>query len=112
MALWSCYFILRLVIGIVDFVTDIIFSINLLYAGHHCCGCLALTFPFLAMLFSCICVTADWIRGTKNINKKNFIVVTLTRLTELNEPFFESAPELVLQMTMIWRYVFHDPIHI
>ena len=101
---WGVYLTIRLVIGIFDFVTDIIFSINLLQAGHLYWGCLALAFPFMAMLFSCISVTADkWIRGIESLSQKKFIVITLTRLTELYEPFFESAPELVLQTTIIWR---------
>ena len=101
---WGIYLSTRLGIGTLDFVTDVAISIILLQRGNHESGCLALGFPFIALLFSCISVTADkWIRGVESLSQKKFIVITLTRLTELYEPFFESAPELVLQLTLIWR---------
>ena len=98
------YLSTRIGIGIIDFVTDVIFSVHLLQVGHNFWGCLVLAFPFIAMLSSCISVGVDkWIRGVESLSQKKFIVITLTRLTELYEPFFESAPELVLQTTIIWR---------
>ena len=101
---WGIYLSTRLGIGILDFVTDVSISIILLQKGYYESGCLALGFPILALLLSCISVTADkWIRGVESLSQKKFIVITLTRLTELYEPFFESAPELVLQLTLIWR---------
>ena len=101
---WGVYLTIRLIIGILDFITDLAISIILFQRGHHDLGCLVLGFPFVALLFSCISVTADkWIRGVESLSQTKFIVITLTRLTELYEPFFESAPELILQMTIIWR---------
>ena len=101
---WGMYLFVRLAIGLLDFVTDFIISIILLQRGHHALGCFALGFPILAVIFSCISVTADkWIRGVESLSQKKFIVITLTRLIESYAPFFESAPELVLQMTIMWR---------
>ena len=103
---WGVYLSVRLVIGILDFVTDITVAILLLQRSQTEAGCLAIAFPFLAIIFSCISVTADkWIRGVESLSQKKFIVITLTRLTELYEPFFESAPGMILQLTIIWRYV-------
>ena len=101
---WGIYLSTRLAIGVVDVLLDITLSILLFQKGYHQLGCLVLGFPFLALIFSCISVTADkWIRGVESLSQKKFIVITITRLTELYEPFFESAPELVLQFTIIWR---------
>ena len=98
------YLSIRLVVGIFDFITDFIFSVSLFETGHTYWGCLALTFPFLAALFASLSVMADkWIRGIESLSGKKFLVIMMTRLTELYEPYFESAPELILQTTIIWR---------
>ena len=101
---WGIYLSTRLAIGVVDVILDTIISIFLFQKGFHQLACLVLGFPFLALVFSCISVTADkWIRGVESLSQKKFTVITLTRLTELYEPFFESAPELILQLMIIWR---------
>ena len=101
---WSWYLSIRLCIGSFDFITDFILSVSLFKAGHIYWGCLALGFPFLGLFLSSLSVMKDkWIRGIESLSGKKFVVLMLTRLTEIYEPFFESAPELVLQTTMIWR---------
>ena len=104
MKTWGIYLSTRLAIGVVDVVLDITISALLFQRGFHYLACLVLGFPFLALAFSSISVTADkWIRGVESLSQKKFAVITLTRLIELYEPFFESAPELILQFVIIWR---------
>ena len=108
---WNCYLSLRLFVGLLDFVTDVLHAGWLFYSQHALWGGLVVAFPFLGVLVAAISVMLSRRSNFANLSFSKFIIVTFTHTTEMYAAFFESAPELVLQMAIIWKGLLKQDIY-
>ena len=107
---WTCYLSLRLIIGLIDSVTDLLQSSRLFQSNEFLWGGLTFTFPLLAIIVSTISLLAQW-STVKNLSWSKLILTIFKHTTEIYAAFFQSGPELVLQTTIIWKGVLKDDLY-
>ncbi len=102
---WTCYLWTRALIGTPDFILDTLHAASLLDSGHPWWGGLTLAFPVLAVAAAAASVLVGRLRSGNPMGCAKFALLTLRALVALFEGLFESAPQLVLQLVVVFRGV-------
>ena len=110
---WNCYLSFRLILGFFDLFTDIIQGVGLIHIGHVYWGTMTLLFPLNAVFCSCFStLIARWRHGNPTMSALKFSLLSLKNLATIFEGFFESGPELILQMILIFHGVHNQDISV
>jgi hypothetical protein len=84
-------------------ITDVTHSARLFYNSHSVWGTLTILFPLLAIFAVVSAVVGGRIQKGDPMSYK-----VIVSLASFFEAFFESGPQLVLQLTILWRGVLLD----
>ena len=73
---WNCYLSIRLIVGLLDFVTDVLHAGWLFYSQHALWGGLVVSLPFLGVLVAAISVMLSRRSNFANLSFSKFIIVS------------------------------------
>ena len=108
--LWNSYLILRLVIGILECIAEVFQSSRLFHYDEVLFGGLTLAFPFLSFIVATISLLIQR-NLIKNLNCLKLFRLIFMHTTEIYAGYFQSGPELILQLTIIWKGLLKDDLH-
>ena len=108
---WTCYLSLRLVVGLLETITDLLQSSRLFHLNEFLFGGLMLAFPFLAFTIAAITVSTQP-NVINNLSWYKLFRLIFLHTTEIYAGFFQSGPELILQTTIIWKGLLREDLHI
>ena len=107
---WTCYMSLRLIIGILDYISDLLQSFRLFYNQEPLFGGITIAFPFLAVLAATFNLLPR-LNLVKNVSKTKRFQLIFLHTNEIYAGFFESGPTLVLQLIIVWRGILKGDLH-
>ena len=108
---WTCYLSLRLVVGLLETITDLLQSSRLFHLKEFLFGGLMLAFPFLALTIAAISVSTQP-NIINNLSWFKFFRLIFLHTTEIYAGFFQSGPVLILQATIIWKGLLREDLYI
>lgn len=95
------YLTLRSLLGLVDFTLDLFQSASLFSTGHSWWATLTLVFPVAAVAIAALSVFVARVQSGNPMGCAKFSILTLRAQATVFEGLMESAPELVLQVSLI-----------
>ena len=107
---WTCYLSLRLIVGLLDCASDLLQSFRLFHYEEILFGGLTLAFPILALIVATLSLIIRW-NVIRNLTWTRLCRLIFLHTNEIYAGFFQSGPELVLQLTIVWRGVLKDDLN-
>ena len=108
-SLCSLYFSARIIIGLLDIVTDSLLCASLILEGHYFWASLVGGWIVVALLFSFLSVLIRRCQRGEPLSAGKYLLLTLKIHTEYGQAFFQSGPELAIQTALIWTGIYrHD----
>lgn len=102
---FSAYFFIRLFIGTLDLLTDILQAGFLMHDHHLSWGWLTLLIPLVSVILSLMSVCTGRIVRGESMSAPKFLLLALTTWAHFYGAIFQSGPQMLLQTTAVWRGV-------
>ena len=108
-SIFSAYFVCRLIIGLLDGVSDILVGFHLLSRGHPYWCLAVLVWVVAAVFISCLYVLLGRCRQGDPMTGAKFLVLGIKVHAEIVAAYFQSGPSLIVQLVIVWSGVHqHD----
>lgn len=105
----TAYLSLRVFIGLLDIASDILLCVHLVRNDHLYWGLVVAGWVVFAFLISILAVLVERCRRGIPMSPCKYILMSLKIHAEIGEAFFQSGPQLITQLVIIWSGVHqHD----
>ena len=105
----SAYLAFRCFIGLLDIGSDILLCVHLILEDHLFWGIAVAGWVVLAILMSILAVIVERCRRGVPMSPCKYILMSSKIHAEIGEAFFESGPQLVTQLMILWSGIHqHD----
>ena len=105
----SAYLVFRFLIGILDISSDILLCVHLILEDHLFWAIAVEGWVVLAIVMSIFAVIVERCRRGVPMSPCKYILMSMKIHAEIGEAFFESGPQLVTQLMLLWSGILqHD----
>eukprot|EP00092_Neocalanus_flemingeri_P020266 GFUD01021948.1.p1 GENE.GFUD01021948.1~~GFUD01021948.1.p1 ORF type:complete len:578 (+),score=103.58 GFUD01021948.1:72-1805(+) len=105
----TVYLIFRIFIGFLDIGSDILLSVHLILEDHLYWGLAVAGWVGFAFLMSVLAVLVERCRRGVPMSPCKYILMSLKIHAEIGEAFFQSGPQLITQLVILWSGIHqHD----
>jgi len=105
----SAYLVFRILIGLLDITSDILLCVHLILEDHLFWALAVEGWVVLAIVMSILAVIVERCRRGVPMSPCKYILMSIKIHAEIGEAFFESGPQLVTQLVLLWSGILqHD----
>ena len=110
--IWSKYFVICIIIGFFNILTDILLSIHLLGGDQPLCSLGILSWILLAVFLSLFYVMIGRCRQGDPMTCMKFLLISSKVHAELLSPYFQAGPSLIVQLVLLWSDVYTNDLKV